>query len=164
MFNYNNNNNDNHSPNCIHEYVQYSGWIKFCSNCRKVTLYISGYKCKNCHCIICDECYRTNAKIEMMKALSQFKNGTYLKLRWQERGGWIGGTIDTIYETCNDSEEADYNDEYYACAFRVIDIFDNSRDIQFHKNELVEISKYNSPDLITRENGDIVYNRVSDSI
>ena len=64
MFNYNNNNNDNHSPNCIHEYVQYSGWIKFCSNCRKVTLHISGYKCKNCHCIICDECYRTNAKIE----------------------------------------------------------------------------------------------------
>ena len=107
---------------------------------------------------------RVNVMDEMMKALSQFKNGTYLKLRWQERGGWIGGTIDTIYETCNDSEEADYNDEYYACAFRVIDIFDNSRDIQFHKNELVEISKYNSPDLITRENGDIVYNRVSDSI
>ena len=52
------------SYNCNHEYVENSGWIRFCENCRKTFLHMSGYKCKICDYSICDECYRTGAKIK----------------------------------------------------------------------------------------------------
>ena len=64
IFNSNNIYDYNNSYNCNHEYVEDSGWISFCNNCRKTFLHISGYKCKICDYSICDECYRTGAKIE----------------------------------------------------------------------------------------------------
>ena len=64
IFNCNNIYNYNYSDICYHDYVEDSEWIQFCSNCRKTFLHMSGYKCQNCDCSICDECYRTGAKIE----------------------------------------------------------------------------------------------------
>ena len=58
---------------------------------------------------------------DMMKALSQFKNGTYLKLSWLDRGCCIGGTIDTIYESCNDMDETGFYEQLISFPESLID-------------------------------------------
>ena len=60
----NRNSNYNRYNNHEHYFIEDSGWICFCDNCRKGFLHFSGYSCTICKRIFCKECYRTKAKIE----------------------------------------------------------------------------------------------------
>ena len=95
---------------------------------------------------------------EMMKEISKYANGTYLKVEWESGKLILDGRIDTIYESDNglDEEDAGYK-EFYACAFRVENILENSKDTICTVGSLIEISVENQPTLITLQNGSIVW-------
>lgn len=44
---------------------------------------------------------------EMMKVISKYANGTYLKVEWENGQLVLKGKIDTIYESNNGLEEED---------------------------------------------------------
>lgn len=115
---------------------------------------------------------------KMMKSISQYPNGTYLKLEWKNSHLILEGEIDTIYESENEFDEEDDNYiEYYACAFRIGRILKvlqdkeckaNSlievstlkrKDKEYKINDLIEISILNQPSLITLEDGSIVWQK-----
>ena len=57
---------------------------------------------------------------EMMREISKYPNGTYLKLECEDGQLVLEGIIDTIYETDNrlDEEDIRYR-EFYACAVKI---------------------------------------------
>lgn len=95
-----------------------------------------------------------------MREISKFPNGTYLKVEWENGQLVLGGKIDTIYESNNGlAEEDDEYLEYYACAFRIEDVFKNLKDTIYNAEELIEISIGNSPTLITLYDGSFVWSK-----
>ena len=65
---------------------------------------------------------------EMMREISKYPNGTYLKIEWENSQLVLEGIIDTIYETDNGLEEDDTGYmEFYACSFRIEKIIKNVR-------------------------------------
>ena len=106
---------------------------------------------------------------EMMKKISQYPNGTYLRLEWENEELILDGEIDTIYESNNglDEEEEGYK-EFYACAIRIKKIYNNYSGTKYSMGELIEISVENSPKLISLQNGKIIwkkmYNDINDNL
>lgn len=94
----------------------------------------------------------------MMKEISQYPNGTYLKVEWDNGQLTLDGTIDTIYESDNglDEEDTAYK-EFYACAFRVKKIIRNQKNKDYAIDSLIEISVENQPTRITLPDGGIVW-------
>lgn len=95
---------------------------------------------------------------DMMKEISQYPNGTYLKVEWNNGQFVLDGEIDTIYESDNglDEEDANYR-EFYACAFRVKSIVRNLKNIDCVVDSLIEISIENQPTQITLLDGSILW-------
>ena len=95
---------------------------------------------------------------EMLKAISRFPNGTYLKLEWTAANVTLGGIIDTIYQTDNGKpENTSTFREYYACAFRIKDVIQNLSSIQYSANTLMEVSMEAPPSKITLKNDVVVW-------
>lgn len=95
---------------------------------------------------------------EMMKAISKYANGTWLRLEWDNGKLILEGKIDTIYESNNGLEEDDEGyKEFYACAFSVEKVFNNSKDKECKKGGLIEISIENEPTLISLNDGSIIW-------
>ncbi|MBD5544716.1 MAG: hypothetical protein HDR01_10895 [Lachnospiraceae bacterium] len=70
------------------------------------------------------------------------------------------GKIDTIYETNNGLEEEDDGyKEFYVCALRVENIFNNPKDKECHFGGLIEISMENEPILIALDDGSIIWRK-----
>lgn len=99
---------------------------------------------------------------EMMKAINQYANGTYLKVEWEKGLVVIDGKIDTIFETNNgfEEEENEYK-EYYACVFKVENIIKVPKDKDYNIGNYIEISVENEPTLITIEDGSIIWKKDS---
>ena len=95
---------------------------------------------------------------EMIKSISNYPNGTYLKVQWKNEGIILEGSIDTIYESNNGLSEEDVNyREFYACGFRVENILKNSINSEYNINTLIEISVENQPSIITLQDGSVVW-------
>lgn len=97
---------------------------------------------------------------EMMKQISKYPNGTYLRVEWQHGQLVLEGKIDTIYESDNGlEEEEDGYKEFYACAFRIEKILNNNINKRFILNSLIEISIENEPTVITLKDGCILWKK-----
>ena len=97
---------------------------------------------------------------EMMKVISKYANGTWLKVEWENGQLILEGKIDTIYESNNGLEEEDEGyKEFYACAFNVKKVINNSKDKEFHKGGLIEISIENEPTLIALNDGSGIWRK-----
>ncbi len=95
---------------------------------------------------------------EMMKVISKYSNGTYLRVEWDNGQLVLEGKIDTIYESNNGLEEEDDGyKEFYACAFSVENILNDLKDKGCRIAGLVEISMENEPTLIALEDGTIIW-------
>lgn len=97
---------------------------------------------------------------EMIREISKYPNGTYLKLECEDGQLVLEGKIDTIYETDNrlDEEDIRYR-EFYACAVKIKKIIQNLKDKDCNINDLIEISVENQPALITLYDGSIVWKK-----
>lgn len=90
---------------------------------------------------------------EMLKAVSRFPNGTYLKIEWAASGLLLGGTIDTVYQTDNGMPERTSSfREFYAFAFHIKDVLKNESGNAYNVNSLMEVSTQTLPSRITLEN------------
>ena len=97
---------------------------------------------------------------EMMKQISKYSNGTYLKVEWEQGKLVIEGRIDTIYESDNGLDEDDNRyKEFYACAFRIDKIIKNLINKDVKLNSLTEISVENEPVRITLQNGTVIWEK-----
>lgn len=97
---------------------------------------------------------------EMMKAISKYANGTWLKVEWENGQLILEGIIDTIYESNNGLEEEDEGyKEFYACAFNVEKVINNSKDKECQKGALIEISIENEPTLIVLNDGSVIWRK-----
>lgn len=95
---------------------------------------------------------------EMIKAISQYPNGTYVKLEWTHEGLILGGVIDTIYETDNGKlEGTSAYREYVACAFRVKQVLQNSGNSVYPVGSLLEISEETAPTIISLEDETVIW-------
>ena len=83
---------------------------------------------------------------EMMRLLSTFPNGTYIKIEWESAKLSLGGLIETIYQTDNGLPEAvsDFK-EYYAMVFRIKDVIKNESGQVYTSNMVMEISQFSAP-------------------
>ncbi len=96
----------------------------------------------------------------MMKAISKYPNGTYLKIEWGKNEPVIEGKIDTIYESNNGWEEDDVQyREFYACALRIKRINGDFKRSKYAINDLIEISIENQPTCISLYDGSVVWKR-----
>lgn len=95
---------------------------------------------------------------EMLRKISAYPNGTFLRISWEYEGTTVEGVIDTIYETDNglDEKEEGYQ-EFYACAVYVSKIIGNPQSRGVTVNSLIEISKYNQPTCIRLEDGAVIW-------
>lgn len=97
---------------------------------------------------------------EMMKVISRYSNGTYLRVEWDNGQLVLEGKIDTIYESDNGLEEEDDEyKEFYACAFSVENVLNNLKNKECHTGRLVEISMENEPTLIALDDGNIIWRK-----
>lgn len=97
---------------------------------------------------------------EMMKAISKYANGTWLKVEWENGQLILEGKIDTIYESNNGLEEEDEGyKEFYACAFNVEKVINNSKDKECQEGALIEISIENEPTLIVLNDGNVIWRK-----
>ncbi len=95
---------------------------------------------------------------ELIKAISQYPNGTNLIVEWENELE-LKVRIDTIYESTNglDDEEEGYK-EFYACAVEVLSILKNqSSNYGISEGRLMEISMENSPKSIKLEDGTSIW-------
>lgn len=98
---------------------------------------------------------------EMMRIISRYPNGTYLKVSWGFENVVIGGLIETIYETDNGLEEdAEDYQEYFACLFKVEKIVQNLEKVSIKKGQLLEISKCNKPTNIELADGTVIWSSI----
>ena len=78
---------------------------------------------------------------EMVRTLSQYPNGTFLRLSWDCESFVIDGILDTIYETDNGADEGSKEyQEFYACAIQIKHIIKSSENRTLALNSLIEIS------------------------
>ena len=98
---------------------------------------------------------------EMIKQISNYSNGTYLKVEWEYGQLVLEGKIDTIYESDNGLDEDDDGyKEFYACAFRIEKIISNEINKSIVLNSLIEISIENTPTKITLQDGNILWEKL----
>lgn len=97
---------------------------------------------------------------ELMREISKYPNGTYLKVEWENSQLVLEGKIETIYESDNGlgEEEEEYK-EFYACAFRIEKIIKNSATRVCGIDNLIEISIENQPTLITLQDGSVIWKK-----
>lgn len=96
---------------------------------------------------------------ELLKVLNKLDNGTRLILKFENYE--IEGSIDTIYETNNEADEdsVDYV-EYYACAIEITRfIASENCEVNYEIGELIEVSQYNSPEIIFRVEGNQIWKK-----
>lgn len=87
---------------------------------------------------------------EMLRAVNEYPNGTYLRIEWEDANVLLGGVIDTIYQTNNGHPEGTSTfREYYAFAFRIKDVIKNMSGNAYSENSLMEISMETPPTSIT---------------
>ncbi|MBE5865627.1 MAG: hypothetical protein E7292_05345 [Lachnospiraceae bacterium] len=97
---------------------------------------------------------------DMLLALSQYPNGTYIKLVWPHEGLVLGGIIETIYETDNGKREGtSMYREFYACAFRVKKTIQNTGSLSYPYNAILEISPDTAPMMISLEDDTIIWSK-----
>lgn len=97
---------------------------------------------------------------ELLTAINKYPNGTKLVINWKN-GMEIKGEIDTIYETNNGLEidEEGYQ-EYYACAFNVLDILHSSEEkLYLEIGGLIEVSMQDPPMRLMLEDGTPVWEK-----
>lgn len=96
----------------------------------------------------------------MLRKISEYSNGTVLKMSWQDGDDVIEGVIDTIYETNNGvNENEDGYQEYYACTVVIKKIIHNLTNRALSVNQLIEIAKIDEPTSIELENGRSIWKR-----
>lgn len=95
---------------------------------------------------------------DMIKKISTYPNGTYLRLIWEYKKTIVEGVVDTIYETDNglDENEEGYQ-EFYACAIKIIKVIGNLEKKKLDVNQLIEISKEMQPASIELKDGTIIW-------
>ena len=95
---------------------------------------------------------------EMMRLLSSFPNGTYIKVEWDSAKLSLGGVIETIYETDNGLPEtvSDYK-EFYAMVFRIKDVLKNESGQVYSGNMVMEISEMSAPNRILSQHDMIIW-------
>ena len=95
---------------------------------------------------------------EMVRTLSQYPNGTFLRLSWDCESFVIDGILDTIYETDNGADEGSKEyQEFYACAIQIKHIIKSSENRTLALNSLIEISINNQPTRIELSNGKVIW-------
>lgn len=95
---------------------------------------------------------------EMLKAISQYPGGTYLKIEWASANLLLGGILDTIYQTDNGKPEGtSLFHEFYACAFRIKEVLQNASGTPYPVNSLMEISMEAPPTRITLQDDTVVW-------
>lgn len=95
---------------------------------------------------------------EMIKAVSQYANGTYIKLEWSHEGLVLGGIIETIYGTDNGKiEGTSLYREFHAMAFRVKRVIRNDNNSAYPAGILLEISPETSPTAIKFEDDTVIW-------
>lgn len=95
---------------------------------------------------------------EMIYAISQYVNGSYLVMEWENAGLVLGGQIETIYQTDNGKpERVTTFREFYACAFRITRILKNLSANAYYANSLMEISSEAPPSRISLEDGTVIW-------
>lgn len=83
---------------------------------------------------------------ELIKSVSLYPNGTYLRLYFENNTVIIEGEIDTIYETNNGLEEDEEGyKEFFACAILVKKVVRNLISADISVGSLYEISIENKP-------------------
>lgn len=97
---------------------------------------------------------------EMIRIISQYPNGTFLKIVWEYGKSIVEGVIDTIYETDNglDICEKDYQ-EFYACAFWIKAVICDWMKMGLRNHQLIEISRERQPTSIELEDGTIIWEK-----
>ena len=97
---------------------------------------------------------------EMLRKISNYPNGTFLKITWEYGNMVIEGVIDTIYKTDNglDMDDKEYQ-EFYACAVMVKKVISNLKMEKLKMNQLIELSKANQPTSIELEDGTIIWEK-----
>lgn len=97
---------------------------------------------------------------ELIQAISQYPNGTYMQLSWPHEGVTLGCVLDTIYETDNGKlEGTSLYKEYYACAFRIKRVIENANNGAYPTGSLMEIYRDTAPTYIVLETGEMVWPR-----
>ena len=95
---------------------------------------------------------------DMIKTLSLYPNGTYIKLEWAHEGLVLGGVIDTIYETDNGKiEGTSLFREFRAFAFRVKAVLQNDNNGAYPVGSLLEISPETVPTAIYLQDDTVVW-------
>lgn len=97
---------------------------------------------------------------EMLRKISKYPNGTFIKITWEYENIAIEGVIDTIYETDNglDMDDKEYQ-EFYACTVMVKKVISNLKMEKLKINQLIELSKENQPTSIALEDGTIIWEK-----
>ena len=95
---------------------------------------------------------------EMMRLLSSFPNGTYIKIEWDSAKLALGGRIETIYETDNGLPESvsDFK-EYYAMVFRIKDVIKNESGQIYAGNMVMEVSPVSPPSRIWSQHDMLIW-------
>lgn len=95
---------------------------------------------------------------EMMCQLSNFPNGTYIKVEWDSAKLVLGGLIETIYQTDNGLPESvsDYK-EFYAMVFRIKDVLKNESGQLYTGNMVMEISALSAPSRIWSQHDMVIW-------
>ncbi len=95
---------------------------------------------------------------DMIKVISQYPNGTYIKLEWTHESLVLGGTIDTIYETDNGKiEGTSLYREFSAFAFRIKNVLQNDNNSAYPIGTLLEISPDTAPSVIYAEDDTVIW-------
>ena len=95
---------------------------------------------------------------EMMRVLSRYPNGTYIKVDWDNALLKLGGLIETIYQTDNGLAEylSEYR-EYYAAVFRIKDILRNESANTYSPSMVMELSMLSAPSRIKLEDDTVIW-------
>lgn len=95
---------------------------------------------------------------DMIKVISQYPNGTYVKLEWIHDFLVLGGTIETIYETDNGKiEGTSLYREFSAFAFRIKEVLRNDNNGAYPIGSLVEISPDTAPNFIYTQDDAVIW-------
>jgi hypothetical protein len=95
---------------------------------------------------------------EMMKVITQYPNGTGVRVEWGSGDLRVEGVIDTVYETNNgQSQHAAQYKEFYACLLRVELVMENKIHKDCTAGSLLEISPANAPSRIALQDGTIIW-------
>ena len=99
---------------------------------------------------------------DMIKKISAYPNGSYLRLIWDYKKTIVERVLDTIYETDNGLDENDKGyQEFYACVIKIKKVVRNLDGKELDINQLIEISRETQPTSIELKDGTIVWEKLS---